>query len=78
MNTSQKNLKESLKLYLNDIEDYGEPEELKLAEIALRPFKTILTEGKKPTKDLIKEILNQAEPKYKVVISDFLSYYNNI
>jgi hypothetical protein len=78
MNTSQKKLKECLRLYLNDIEDYGEPEELMLAEAALTPFKTLLVESKSPTPKSLKEIYKNATPKNQVIIADFFSYYNNL
>ena len=58
MNISQNKLQEVLTLYLNDIEDYGTPDELVLAESALSPFKKLLTEDKKPTKELIQEVFN--------------------
>lgn len=78
MSISQNKLQECLKLYLNDIEDYGEPEELVLAESALSPFKKLLTESKKPTKQSIQEIFSNAPADKKEVIKDFLSYYNQI
>jgi hypothetical protein len=78
MNISQNKLQEVLTLYLNDIEDYGTPDELVLAESALSPFKNLLTEGKKPTKELIQEVFSTSEPKSQIVITDFLKYFNQI
>jgi hypothetical protein len=78
MNISQNKLQEVLTLYLNDIEDYGTPDELVLAESALSPFKQLLTESKKPTKQLIEEIFSTSEPKSQIVITDFLKYFNQI
>lgn len=78
MNISQNKLQEVLTLYLNDIEDYGTPDELVLAESALSPFKSLLTEGKKPTKELIEEVFSASEPKSQIVIADFLKYFNQI
>lgn len=78
MNISQNKLQEVLNLYLNDIEDYGTPDELILAESALSPFKNLLTEGKKPTKELIQEVFSASEPKSQIVITDFLKYFNQI
>lgn len=78
MNISQNKLQEVLTLYLNDIEDYGTPDELVLAESALTPIKNLLTESKKPTKQLIQEIFSTSEPKSQIVITDFLKYFNQI
>jgi hypothetical protein len=78
MNISQNKLQEVLMLYLNDIEDYGTSDELVLAEAALSPIKNLLTESKKPTKQLIEEIFNASEPKSQIVITDFLKYFNQI
>jgi len=78
MNISQNKLQEIMTLYLNDIDDYGTPDELILAESALSPFKQLLTENKKPTKELIQEIFNSSEPKNRIVITDFLKYFNQI
>ena len=78
MNISQNKLQEIMTLYLNDIDDYGTPDELILAESALSPFKQLLTESKKPTKELIQEIFNSSEPKSRIVITDFLKYFNQI
>lgn len=78
MNISQNKLQEVLTLYLNDIEDYGTPDELVLAESALAPIKNLLTESKKPTKQLIQEVFSTSEPKNQIVIADFLKYFNQI
>jgi hypothetical protein len=78
MNISQNKLQEVLTLYLNDIEDYGTPDELVLAESALAPIKNLLTESKKPTKQLIEEVFSTSEPKSQIVITDFLKYFNQI
>jgi hypothetical protein len=78
MSISQNKLQEIITLYLNDIEDYGTPDELVLAESSLSPFKQLLTENKKPTKELIQEIFNSSEPKNRIVIVDFLKYFNQI
>lgn len=78
MNISQNKLQEVLTLYLNDIEGYGTSDELVLAESALTPIKNLLTESKKPTKQLIQEIFSTSEPKSQIVITDFLKYFNQI
>jgi hypothetical protein len=78
MNISENKLQEVLTLYLNDIEDYGTSDELMLAESALSPFKNLLTESKKPTKQLIQEIFTSSAPKNQIIITDFLKYFNQI
>lgn len=78
MNILQNRLEEALTLYLNDIEDYGTSDELTLAESALSPFKSLLTENKKSSKELIEEVFNNSEPKNQNIIKDFLVYLNQI
>jgi len=78
MSILKNKLQETLTLYLNDIEDYGTPTELILAESALSPFKQLLTENKKPTKELIQEVHDNAAPETKPIIKDFLLYLNQI
>lgn len=78
MNISQNRLEEALTLYLNDIEDYGTSDELTLAESALSSFKSLLTENKKSSKELIEEVFNNSEPKNQNIIKDFLVYLNQI
>jgi len=78
MNISQNKLQEILTLYLNDVEDYGTLDELILAESALTPIKNLLTESKKPIKQLIEQAFSISEPKNQIVIADFLKYFNQI
>ena len=78
MSISKNKLQEVLNLYFNDIEDYGTPTELILAEAALSPFKQLLTEDKKPTKQLIQEVHDNSAPETKPIIKDFLLYLNQI
>jgi hypothetical protein len=49
-----------------------------LAESALHPFKNLLTESKKPTKQLIQEIFTSSAPKNQIIITDFLKYFSQI
>jgi hypothetical protein len=78
MSISKNKLQEIITLYLNDIEDYSTPTELILAEAALSPFKNLLTEGKKSTKQLIQEVHDNATSETKPIIKDFLLYLNQI
>jgi hypothetical protein len=75
MKVSKNKLQEILTLYLNDIEDYGTPDELVLAESVLSPYKQLLTENKQSSKQLIHEMLNNSN---KDVIKDFLIYLKEV
>ena len=72
MKVSKNKLQEMITLYLSDIEDYGTPDELLLAESVLSPYKQLITENKKSTQELIQEMVSNS--KNPEIVSDFLTY----
>lgn len=74
MNISRNKLQEILKLYLNDVYDYGTEKEFILTESILNPYRQLLTENKTSAKDLITEMSNNK--KNQNIISDFFIYFN--
>jgi hypothetical protein len=75
MKLSKNKLSEAIKIYLNDIEDYGDTNEYMLAEATLKPITTLILESKSSTIDL-NECL--AVSKNPFVIQDLIIYIQNI
>lgn len=67
-----------IELYLNDISDYGDDQELLLAEGALNPLKTLLIESKLSPKEILNEAIRKASPKNKIILKDFMLYASEI
>lgn len=76
MNTSQSKLQEYITLYLNDLEDYGEPADCLLAESALNPLKKLLVESLDTLKVnvILSEAYKKSSPVKQHIIKDFISY----
>jgi hypothetical protein len=67
-------LNKLIELYLNDLADYSEDNDVLLAESALKPLKQLITEGKKDQNKIIIEAYKNAAPEHKVILDDFLLY----
>lgn len=80
MNTSQSKLQEYITLYINDLEDYGEPADCLLAESALNPLKKLLVESLDITdiNIILREAYKKASPVKQHIIKDFISYVEQI
>jgi len=80
MNTSQNKLHEYITLYLNDLEDYGEPADCLLAESALSPLKKLLVESLDTTNFniILREAYQKSSPVKQHIIKDFISYIEQI
>lgn len=63
-----------IELYLNDLADYSEDNDVLLAESALKPLKQLITEGKKDQNKIIIETYKNATPEHKIILDDFLLY----
>ena len=63
-----------IELYLNDLADYSEDNDVLLAESALKPLKQLITEGKKDQNKIIIEAYKNATPEHKIILDDFLLY----
>ena len=79
MKKSKKQLDEYIKLYLNDVEDYGDDNELIIAEQTLsRLSNNLITEGEFDINQVLTEAINKAQIKSKTVLEDFRIYIENI
>ena len=72
------NINEYITLYLNDLDDYGEENEVLLAESVLNEFKTLITESKGDILTLLTETIQKAPKAHKQVYKDFMEYLENI
>ena len=74
MNVSKNKLNEYIKLYLNDLEDYSDEQNIILTESILNSLKQLIVESKKDTSLILREALVKATPEKRVVIEDFMLY----
>jgi uncharacterized protein YsxB (DUF464 family) len=74
MNTSVDNLNKYITLYLNDLEDYSNTNNLMLAESTLNSLKQLIVESKSDISIILKEALVNSSPEKKEVIEDFMLY----
>jgi len=78
MKLSQNNISEAIKLYINDLSDYGETPDLILAESTLFPLKNLILESKSSVKDLLLEAYNKGTKDQQSIIKDFTLYCKEI
>jgi L-lactate utilization protein LutC len=79
MKISKEQLNEYIKLYLNDVEDYGEDNELIIAETTLSKLQNnLITESEFNFQQVITEAINKSQTKSKIILNDFLLYVENI
>jgi hypothetical protein len=79
MKISKEQLNEYIKLYLNDVEDYGDDSELIIAETTLTKLNNnLLTESEFDLQQVITEAINKSQQKSKTVLQDFQIYIENI
>jgi len=79
MKISKEQLNEYIKLYLNDVEDYGEDNELIIAETTLSKLQNnLITESEFDLQQVITEAVNKSQAKSKIVLNDFLLYIENL
>lgn len=79
MKLSKQQLNEYIKLYLNDLEDYGSDQDnYLLAEQTLTKFGNLLTESKQDIKSMLNEAMNKANKNVRYVYEDFLMYMQDI
>lgn len=77
MSTSQK-LNRLIELYLNDVSDYHDGEDIVLAEDTLSPIMKLMQESDKSPEEILKETISNSSPKQKEIIRDFITYTKNI
>jgi hypothetical protein len=79
MKISKEQLNEYVKLYLNDVEDYGEDDELIIAETTLSKLQNnLITESEFDFQQVLIEAINKSQTKSKIILNDFLLYVENI
>lgn len=78
MNVSKNKLNEYIKLYLNDLEDYSDEQNIILTESILNSLKQLIVESKKDTSLILREALVKATPERRVVIEDFMLYIQEV
>lgn len=79
MKISKEQLNEYIKLYLNDVEDYGDDNELIIAETTLTKLNNnLITESEFDLQQVITEAINKSQQKSKTVLKDFQIYIENI
>jgi hypothetical protein len=77
MSASQK-LNKLIELYLNDINDYHDDNDIVLAEDTLSPIVKLMQESDKSPEEILKETISNSSPKQKEIIKDFIVYTKNI
>jgi hypothetical protein len=79
MKLSKQQLNEYIRLYLNDLDDYGgNQEEYLLAEQTLSMFGNLLTESKRDISSMLNEAMNKADGNTKNIYEDFLMYVQEL
>lgn len=78
MKLSANNLNETIKLYLNDVEDYDSQEQHMIAESALKPVSKLILESKNDPMTMLLEVAKTANKRDKAVLDDFILYLKNI
>lgn len=79
MKLSKQQLNEYIRLYLNDLDDYGSSqEEYLLAEQTLSMFGNLLTESKQDISSMLNEAMDKADRNTKNIYEDFLIYVQEI
>lgn len=79
MKLSKQQLNEYIKLYLNDLEDYGgDQDNYILTEQTLSKLSNLLTESKRDIKTMLNEAMSKANKNTAEVYEDFLTYIQEI
>lgn len=79
MKLSKQQLNEYIRLYLNDLDDYGgNQEEYLLAEQTLSMFGNLLTESKRDISSMLNEAMSKADGNTKNIYEDFLMYVQEL
>jgi hypothetical protein len=77
MKLSRSKLNEYVKLYLNDVHDYGDDNEYELVESILLPLTNTLEESEQDLHSLLKEA-SKSSPEHKNIILEFIEYSKSI
>jgi hypothetical protein len=79
MKLSKQQLNEYIKLYLNDLDDYGgDQDNYLLAEQTLSKFGNLLTESKQDIRSMLNEAMVNSNKNVREVYEDFLIYVQEL
>jgi hypothetical protein len=79
MKLSKLQLNEYIKLYLNDLDDYGgDQDNYLLAEQTLSKFGNLLTESKQDVRRMLNEAITKSDKNTKEVYEEFLMYIQEL
>ena len=77
MKLSRVKLNEYIKLYLNDVHDYGDDGEYEIVESILSPLTNMLSESEQDIHTLLKET-SQTSIEHKNIIRESIEYTKSI
>ena len=79
MKLSKPQLNEYIRLYLNDLDDYGgDQDNYLLAEQTLSKFGNLLTESKQDVRRMLNEAITNSDKNIKEVYEEFLMYIQEL
>jgi hypothetical protein len=79
MKLSKLQLNEYIKLYLNDLDDYGgDQDNYLLAEQTLSKFGNLLTESKQDVRRMLNEAITKSDKNTREVYEEFLMYIQEL
>ena len=79
MKLSKQQLNEYIRLYLNDLDDYGgDQDNYVLSEQILNKFGSLLTESKRDISSMLNEAISKVDSNTRGVYEDFLLYIQEI
>jgi hypothetical protein len=79
MKLSKPQLNEYIKLYLNDLDDYGgDQDNYLLAEQTLSKFGNLLTESKQDVRRMLNEAITKSDKNTREVYEEFLIYIQEL
>jgi hypothetical protein len=79
MKLSKPQLNEYIKLYLNDLDDYGgDQDNYLLAEQTLSKFGNLLTESKQDVRGMLNEAMTKSDKNTREVYEEFLIYIQEL
>jgi hypothetical protein len=79
MKLSKQQLNEYIKLYLNDLDDYGgDQDNYLLAEQTLSKFGNLLTESKRDISSMLNEAMVNSNKNVREVYEEFLMYIQEL
>ena len=79
MKLSKPQLNEYIRLYLNDLDDYGgDQDNYLLAEQTLSKFGNLLTESKQDVRRMLNEAITNSDKNVREIYEEFLMYIQEL